>query len=147
MRIAHFLSFVSFLSLSLSLCVAPVYGAIKDCSSTTHTGHIQSMSMEPAAPVAGQNVLITINYDLDTPVTDGTATYSASLNGFPLSPTTQPLCPDLAPTTPCPIAAGAVHYEDTLKLDDGVHGTIVARTVWRDQTGTEILCWEFTIRI
>ena len=145
MRIVRFLS-LSSLSLSLSF-LSFVYAAIKDCSSTSHTGHIQAISMEPAAPISGQSAFIQIDYTLDTPVTDGTATYSASLNGFPLSPTTQPLCPDLALTTPCPIAVGAVHYEDILQLDDNTHGTVVARTVWRDQTGVEILCWEFTIRI
>jgi hypothetical protein len=121
---------------------------VNDCSSTIHTGHIQSYVMVPSAPVAGQEIRIIIDYILDSPVTGGEAIYTASFNGFPLPPTTQPLCPDLETTTPCPIVAGPVHFEGTSVLGDGnTHGTLVTTTTWKDQDGNQILCWGFTVRI
>ena len=123
-------------------------GAVNDCSATIHTGHIQSFEMVPSAPVAGQEILIIIDYILDSPVTGGEAIYTASFNGFPLSPTTELLCPDLEKTTPCPITAGLVHFEGTSVLgDSSTHGTLVATTTWKDQDGNQILCWGFTVRI
>ena len=122
--------------------------SMKDCSSGSHIGHIESMSMSPEAPVAGQNTQITVDYVLDSTVTSGEAIYTASFNGFPFTPTTQPLCPDVEKTTPCPISSGKVHYEDTLQMGDATtHGTITATTTWKDQNGIQILCWEFTVRV
>jgi hypothetical protein len=126
-----------------------IYKNVKDCSVEPHTGHITSFVMDPAAPVSGEYVNIIIDYTLDTTVTDGMATYAASFNGFPLTPTTQPLCPDLEyTTTPCPISAGNVHFEGTSQIgDSNTHGTIVATTIWKDQNNNQILCWSFTVRI
>jgi hypothetical protein len=126
-----------------------IYNTMKDCSSAVHTGHIISISMIPPAPVSGSYVNIVIDYTLDTDVTDGLATYTASFNGFPLSPTTEPLCPDLEDTTtPCPISAGNIHFEGISQIGDGnTHGTIVATTTWKDQNGNEIICWGFSVRI
>jgi len=105
--------------------------------------------MDPSAPVSGAYVNIIIDYTLDTSVTDGTVTYTASFNGFPLTPTTQSLCPDLKyTTTPCPINTGDVHFEGSSQIGDGtMHGTLGVTTTWKDQNNNEILCWGFTVRI
>ena len=122
---------------------------MKDCSSSSHTGHIVSMSMDPSAPASGQYVYINIDYTLDTTVSDGQVTYTASFNGFPIAPTTEPLCPDLEnTTTPCPIIAGSVFFQTVTQIGDGsIHGTIVVTTTWTDQNNNQILCWGFTVRI
>jgi len=126
-----------------------IYNTMKDCSTPLDTGHIKSITMNPSAPVAGEFVNIIIDYTLDSSVTDGTATYTASFNGFPLTPTTQPLCPDLEyTTTPCPINAGDVHFEGSSQIGDAsTHGTLVLTTTWVDQNKNQILCWGFTVRI
>lgn len=126
-----------------------VYKTMKDCSIEPHTGHITSLNMNPSAPGSGDYVNIEIDYILDTTVTDGMVTYTASFNGFPLTPTTQALCPDLEyTTTPCPISAGNVHFISSSQIGDGTtHGTIVATTTWKDQDNNQILCWSFTVRI
>ena len=126
-----------------------LYNTMKDCSMQTHTGHITNLLMDPSAPVSGQYVNIIIDYTLDTTVTDGVATYTASFNGFPLTPTTQALCPDLEFTsTPCPINAGIVHFVSSSQIGDGTtHGTVAVTTTWKDQDNNEILCWGFTVRI
>ena len=140
---------LTILALSHVALSQTIYKNVKDCSIEPHTGHITSFVMDPSAPVSGQYVNIIIDYTLDTTVTDGMATYTASFNGFPLTPTTQPLCPDLEyTTTPCPISAGNVHFEGTSQIGDGnIHGTIVTTTTWKDQNNNQILCWSFTVRI
>jgi len=140
---------LTFLTIT-TLCNSTInYNTMKDCSSQSNIGHITSISMIPSAPVSGSYVNIVIDYTLDTDVTDGLATYTASFNGFPFSPTIEPLCPDLEDTTtPCPISAGNVHFEGISQIGDGTtHGTIVATTTWKDQNGNEIICWGFTVRI
>ena len=125
------------------------YTVFQDCSNSAHSGHIVSMAMTPSAPVSGDWVLIDVDYNLDKSVTNGNAIYTASFNGFPLSPTTDDLCTDLANTTsPCPINTGFVHYEGIAQIGDGsIHGTIVTTTTWNDQDNYQILCFGFTVRI
>ena len=126
----------------------PILSTVKDCSSGSSIGHIQTLSMNPSAPVAGQFAIVTVDYLLDSVVTNGEAKYTASFNGFPLTPTTQALCPDLEKTTPCPISPGLVHYEGSVQMGDGTtHGTVAATTTWYNQDGLEIVCWGFTVRI
>lgn len=141
--------FMFFLSVLFSSVVCSAYGTMKDCSSSFSKGHITSLTMDPSAPVSGEFVKITIDYVLDSDVTDGQAIYTASYNGFPLSPTTEPLCPDFEhTTTPCPVYAGNVHFEGLIQLGDGsTHGTISATTTWNDQNANQIICWGFNVRL
>jgi hypothetical protein len=122
---------------------------MKDCSSSNTLGHIQSLTMDPSAPVAGQFVIVTLDYVLDKAVTAGTAKYEASFNGFPLTPTIDDLCTDLADsTTPCPLFAGPIQYMTSLQMgDETTHGTLDAKVTWTNQDSEQILCWEFVVRI
>ena len=105
--------------------------------------------MDPPAPKSGDWVNFYVDYTLGKTVTGGTATYTASFNGFPLTPTTEDLCTDLKTTsTPCPVLAGLVQFEGLSQVGDGTtHGTIATTTTWKDQDGEEIICWGFTVRI
>lgn len=122
---------------------------MKDCSKESSIGEITALTMDPPAPVSGSWVTIHVDYNLAKTVTGGKATYTASFNGFPLSPTTDDLCADLLNTnTPCPVSAGAVSFLGLSQIGDGsIHGTLAATTTWADQDGSEILCWGFTVRI
>jgi len=103
--------------------------------------------MTPPAPIAGQSALITVDYLLDSVVTDGEAKYTAAFNGFPLTPTVDALCPDLEKSTPCPLQPGKVHFEGTVQMGDGTtHGTLDATTTWSNQDGIQIICWGFVVR-
>jgi hypothetical protein len=128
----------------------PMYSftAMNDCSIGYHIGHIREMSLEPAAPIAGEWVHVMVDYDLDSEVTGGEASYAATFNGFPLTPSVDSICQDFANTTSvCPIAPGPVFYQNWFQMGDGIlHGTLSASTSWSDQNGTPILCWEFTVR-
>lgn len=105
--------------------------------------------MDPSAPVSGEYAILTVDYTLDKDVQGGTAKYEASFNGFPLTPTIDDLCADLAESTsPCPLLAGPIHYQSAVQMGDGAtHGTLDAKVTWTDDLGTEILCWEFVVRI
>jgi len=142
------LSFLSLFSLAYAKHMI-VLSTMKDCSVGYHIGHIREMSIDPVAPIAGEWVHITVDYDLDSLVTDGQAYYTASFNGFPLTPSVDSLCADFANTSSsCPLAAGPVFYQNWIQMGDGsIHGTLDASTSWSDQDGTPILCWGFTVRI
>lgn len=131
------------------LAFGETFQQVKDCSSATHTGHITSITMDPPSPISGDYVTFFIDYTLDKTVTGGLATYTASYNGFPLTPTTEDLCTDMKiTTTPCPISAGLVKFQGVSQIGDGTtHGTIATTTTWKDQDGEEILCWGFSVRI
>ena len=133
----------------LSGAAYPLLRSVQDCSNGQSLGHITSITMTPSAPVSGDWIQLDVEYSLDKPITGGTASYAASFNGFPLTPTTDDLCTDLAnTTTPCPIDAGFVHYIGVLQVGDGsVHGTIAATTTWKDQDGYQILCFGFAVRV
>jgi hypothetical protein len=129
--------------------VCSTLATMKDCSKESSLGKITSLTMDPPAPVSGSWVTIHIDYNLAKTVTGGKATYTASFNGFPLTPTTDDLCADLLNTnTPCPVSAGAVSFLGLSQIGDGtVHGTVTTTTTWTDQDGSEILCWGFNVRI
>ena len=132
----------------LGLGLGLVSATMKDCSSASTIGHITNLRMDPAAPVAGAYTVVTVDYTLDTPVLAGTVKYELSFNGFPLTPTVNDLCTDLAESTPCPLAAGPIQYTTTLQMgDDTIHGTLDGKATWTSQALEEIICWEFVVRI
>ena len=99
--------------------------------------------MDPAAPVSGDYAVVTVDYTLDAPVTEGTAKYEASFNGFPLAPTVNDLCTDVD----CPLVTGPNQYQTAFQMGDGtVHGTLSASVTW-SSSEAEIMCWKFTVRI
>ena len=65
---------------------------LSDCSIANSIAKIKSFSFEPAAPVPGDNTVLTINYDLMQNITGGTALYSVTLNGIPYPNTKDDLC-------------------------------------------------------
>ncbi len=84
----------------------------------------------------GTNVTLKLTYSVPKEVLGGTATTSASLNGLPLTPTTEDLCSKVA----CPIEAGEHNGDSWFTFPSGVSGKITSQVVWRDSAGTELLC-------
>jgi hypothetical protein len=109
--------------------------SIQSCGDGRAT--LVGMESTPAFPKAGDNTTLWIAYDLPEPaVTGGTATYSVTLNGLPLNPTTEDLCTQ----TKCPIEAG-VHNESSWSLfPSGITGTIVSKIDWTDEHNERIWC-------
>lgn len=84
----------------------------------------------------GTNVTLTLTYNVPAEITAGTAVTSASLNGLPLTPTTEDLCTKVA----CPIAPGEHNGDSWFTFPSGVSGKIQSQVVWKDTAGNELLC-------
>ncbi len=116
---------------------------IKSCGTGRAT--LLGFDSQPVAPVAGDNVSLWVAYTLSgTPVTDGTATYSISLNGIPLTPTVDPLCTQ----TLCPKVVDTEYNETSWSIfPSGLAGKIVSRIQWADQDAAPLWCVETTWRV
>ena len=118
--------------------------AMKDCGNGEGRAVLLGYDSQPANPVAGDNVTTWIAYDLPAPaITDGTATYSFSLNGIPFPPTVKPLCGETA----CPKNTGFNNESSSSIFPSGVSGKIVSQIAWRDPDDTLIWCVENTWRV
>ena len=117
--------------------------AIQSCGTGRAT--VLGFDSLPASPVAGDNVTLWVAYTLPgAPVTDGTATYSISLSGIPLTPTVDPLCTQTA----CPKLADTEYNESSWSIfPSGVAGKIVSRIQWADQDALPLWCVETTWRV
>lgn len=100
---------------------------------------------QPAVPRAGDNVSLWVAYTVPPPaVTNGTATYTITLNGIPFSPTVDPLCTQTA----CPKDPDTVYNETSWSIfPSGISGKIVSRIEWADQDDAPLWCIETTWRV
>jgi len=118
--------------------------SLRDCGNpSTDQAAITGFGFSPSNPNPGDPTELWVAYDLKTPITGGTATYSFSLNGIPFSPTVDDLCTQ----TSCPKDAGI--YNETSKSDfpSGVSGKIVSKIQWKNQDSQPVWCLESTFRI
>lgn len=108
--------------------------SISDCGSAFQ---ITQLSLTPDPPVQNQLVFLNLAFNNNEPavVYAGTATTSITLNGLPLSPSTQPLCE----ATACPILQGA-NNRSTNTTWPVVSGKIISRLTWEDSVGKILLC-------
>lgn len=117
---------------------------MKDCGNGEGRAALLGFDSEPASPVAGELVTTWVAYDLPAPaITDGTATYSVSLNGIPFPPTVAPLCEE----TDCPKEVGIHNETSSTVFPSGISGKIVSQIAWRDLDDTLIWCVENTWRV
>lgn len=117
--------------------------SIKDCSQANSRAMITSMSVYPEIPVAGQNVTVTVNYDLTGQLTGGTATYDATLNYFPVYHETYELCTQ----TSCPKQSGPNTEISTTPFPSGISGKLVDTISWTDEAGNPVWCVETTWKV
>jgi hypothetical protein len=117
----------------LAMC-AVARAAISDCGSAFQ---ITQLALTPDPPVKDQPVFLTLAFNNNEVValSAGTATTSITLNGLPLSPSTQPLCE----ATACPIPTGA-NDRSTNTTWPAVSGKIISRLTWVDPAGKILLC-------
>lgn len=117
--------------------------SVRDCGNGLGRAALLSIDSTPAQPKAGQNVTLSVVYDLPAPaVTSGTATYSYAINNIPFSPTTVDLCTQTA----CPIEPG-VHNETSVSEFPSISGKIVTQIAWHDQDGELVWCVETTWKV
>ena len=115
------------------------------CSSANALASNFSVTLSTDTPAKGANVTTTFEFTLSEPVTDGTAYYSAILNGFGPYTSEAPLCDEVAKSgDPCPMAAGYHHQESTSAST--VSGRLATTITWRTGAGAEILCTKITTK-
>ena len=120
----------------------------RNCGSSSDLAKNLVISIVPDASKAGQDVTTTFDYDLDTVITGGTATYGFSFNGIPFSPTVNDLCVEQAGgccPDPCPLGIGH-HSDKSITTFPSVSGKIITTIKWADQNGSPILCVEWTVK-
>lgn len=111
---------------------------VNDCSAGKSIFTLNSASVTPDIPVAGENVYITIFYTVPEgmTVTGGTSEYSATYNFLPLSTTIEPLCSDV----PCPLRSGQYTNESETMWPSGISGTLSTQMKWFDTDKDLLLC-------
>ena len=131
-------------STSLSHPSNTTLGIVATCGSSTDLARNLMVYLSPSDPKPGDTYKTVTDYDLDTQITGGTATYKATLSGFPIVNQKDDLCTDLATgSTPCPLGPGHIHSEDTSTVPTNVHGNLVSTMTWTNSDGHHILCLEF----
>jgi len=120
-------------------------GAAESCSTAADLAKNFVVSIDNDAPAKGENVTTVFDFDLDAPITGGTAYYSATLNGLGPFTSTAALCEETAKTNdPCPLAAG--HHHEVSSAANTVTGKIVTTITWEDESGAQILCAKITVK-
>ena len=130
---------------STALVVVPMIGAAESCSSVNDLAKNFVVSIDNDAPTQGEKVSTTFDFDLDAPITGGTAYYSATLNGLGPFTSQAPLCDETAKTNdPCPLGIG--HHHEVSTTENTVTGKVVTTITWKDPSGNQILCAKLTTK-
>jgi len=117
---------------------------LKDCGNpSSDQAAITSYGFSPANPLPDDPTELWVAYDLRSPITGGTATYSVSLNGIPFVPTVDDLCTQTA----CPKNVGTYNETSKSTFPSGVSGKIVSKISWTNQDNQPVWCLESTFRI
>lgn len=117
---------------------------LKDCGDpATDQAAITGFGFSPLSPIPGENTELWVAYDLKTPITNGTATYSLTLNGIPFTPTVDDLCSQ----TTCPKEIGSYNETSKSTFPSGVSGKIVTKIQWTNQDAQPLWCLETTFKI
>ena len=127
----------------LLIAVAALTG-VAICSSPNALAKNFVASVSTDTPLKGENVTTIFDFDLDAPITGGTARYEATLNGFPYS-ASAPLCEETQKSgDPCPLAAG--HHHEVSVATNSVSGKLATKITWVDENLAEVLCVEITTK-
>jgi hypothetical protein len=127
------------------LLLSMLLGLTSITSCGTGRATLLGFDSQPSTPRAGDNVSLWVAYTLPgAPVTNGTATYTITLNGIPLPKTIDALCTQ----TTCPKETGVDYNETSWSIfPSGVSGKIVSRVEWADQDGDPLWCIETSWRV
>lgn len=118
--------------------------SLRDCGNpVTDQAEITGFGFSPINPVAGDPTELWVAYDLKTPITGGTSTYSITLNGIPFPATVDDLCTQ----TVCPKDVGVYNETSHSTFPSGVSGKIVSKIQWKNQNNEPVWCLETTFKI
>jgi hypothetical protein len=117
--------------------------AITDCD-TSSVFRPTELSLVPDPPVRGQTVLMTVKFNNPGPeITDGKVVTSITLNGLPLTPSTDSLCAN----TQCPLVIGPNDRTATSTWPTTVSGKVVSKSQWFSPAGQSLLCVQTNVRV
>jgi hypothetical protein len=117
----------------------------KSCTVASDLAKNFVVTIDNDTPKKNDYVTTTFDFDLDSPITGGTAYYSATLNGMGPYTSNAPLCVEAAKTNdPCPLATG--HHHEVSKSQNTVTGKVVTTIKWQDESGSQILCAEISTK-
>jgi len=92
----------------------------------------------------GQPVVMTVKFNNPGPeITDGKVVTSITLNGLPLSPSTDPLCEN----TQCPLVTGSNDRTATSTWPSTVSGKVVSKSQWFGPAGQSLLCVKTSVNV
>lgn len=127
---------------TLLAATAATAATVRTCLTEYSLFKISDLKLDPASPSPGQDVALTLSYQVPegVSVSDGTATYDLTFNFIPLTPTVHPLCEDVT----CPILPGS-HTNTTIsKWPEGVTGSFKSKITWRNGGAETLLCMEMS---
>jgi ML domain len=142
----HHFRYSRTVNISKALTVsAPAVRGAQACSTNGALAKNFVVTIDNDTPKQGENVTTTFDFDLDAPITGGTAYYSATLNGLGPFASNAPLCDETAKTNdPCPLASG--HHHEVSTAVNTVSGKVVTTITWEDPAGTLILCAQISTK-
>jgi len=116
--------------------VATVSAQISDCSNGKSVFSILGLGVWPEPAVPNENYTVSFAYSVPEPgFTGGTATYAATYNFLPITPTVEDLCLSVA----CPILPGLYNTSSSSNFPD-VSGSFAFKITWKDTAGAQLLC-------
>ena len=122
--------------LTLTTFATNVVASITDCSAGKSLFTIQGMGFWPDPAVANMNSTVSFAYTVPAPgFTGGTASYKATYNFIPFSPTVEDLCKSIV----CPIVPGPYNMS-TSSTFPNLKGQLDAKIEWKDTNGAMLLC-------
>lgn len=123
--------------------VATAVASITDCDPSS-VFRPTELGLVPDPPVRGQPVVMTVKFNNPgAEVTDGKVVTSITLNGIPLSPSTDSLCAN----TQCPIVNGQNDRTATSTWPSTVSGKIVTKSQWYGPAGESLLCVQTNVKV
>lgn len=118
--------------------------SLKDCGNpSTDQAVITGFGFSPSNPLPGDPTELWVGYNLKTPITGGTASYSYTLNGIPFPATVDDLCTQ----TSCPKDVGLYNETSHSTFPDGVTGKVITKLKWENQNKEPVWCLEMTFKI
>jgi len=118
--------------------------SLRDCGNpATDKAAITGYGFSPESPVGGDATELWVAYNLKSPITGGTATYSVNLNGIPFTPSVDDLCSQ----TVCPKETGFYNETSKSTFPTGISGKILTKIQWKNQDNEPVWCVETTFKI
>jgi hypothetical protein len=113
---------------------------IKDCGIGTSVFTLNTLGINPANPVGGQNVTMSVEYTVPDGYTvqpdGGKVLYDIAVNYIPLPQTSTPLCDVI----PCPLGPGVYFNESSSTWPSGLSGKFNSKIRWKDANDALLAC-------